>query len=77
MTKIKQREINPINVDDYIRQHKRLGERVIVWTEKKAVRALRTFARCIYTDLGWRLPRTFPHKTLFMGVKHYVKSNGE
>ena len=80
---MKQQEINEINVDDYIRQEKRMGRKEIYW-DKKGWKFLRNFLRanapCVH---GWFCfcsegvnewtKRNFRSGVVYMGVKHFVK----
>ena len=75
--KIIKKKISELNIDDYIRQQKRIGEKIIFWNKKELL-ILKKFFKAATTkiDLNGVIIKNgfkFPVKKgfLFMGIKHF------
>lgn len=71
---MKDKYITEINVDDYIREQKRKGKKIIYWG-LNGRKMLRKFAKIIFHDSQYRLPHSFPNNDVFMGIRHQSKTN--
>ena len=80
---IKKNQIDELNVDDYIRQQKRLGQRKFFWSGK-ALEVLYSFVSAVAPcKHGWFcfcgegvsewIDKNFKSGIRFMGVNHYFK----
>ena len=86
---IKRNEITELNVDDYIRQKKRMGQRRFFWSGE-ALKAFKYFSEATFADpmVGYpeeyftiknneALPKPYwehyPNGFTFMGVNHFKK----
>ena len=84
-----QKNITDLNVDDYIRQQKRMGQKRFFWSGK-ALKAFKNFSEAIFADpiVGYpeeyffikngdvfKKPswKNYPNGVIFMGVKHFMK----
>ena len=69
---MKDKEINAINVDDYMRDRKRAGAKSVRWGKNGAV-YFKGFVKALYDAECYKYPRTFFSGFLFMGLKHYLR----
>ena len=74
-----QKEVNMSNVDDYIRNRKRVfnakacGGRLKIYWGKKALEYFEAFVHASWPiEFGYKLPDTV-HGLTYMGVKHYIR----
>ena len=69
---IKQKDINEVNVDDYIRERKKTNVKYIQWS-KKSFKFFKKFVIASYpTEFGFKLPKIF-HGLSYLGLKHYLR----
>jgi hypothetical protein len=67
-----QKDISISDVDDYIREQKKLGKKSIRWGAN-GKRCFRYLVKATYAGLNWHQPRKIFNGFKFMGVKHYSK----